>query len=500
MKTDPTASVSQLRPLSPLDAVRRSPLETAMSTLSLSDGHQSCTKGDQPPEPVWHTHPGRKSRGHVTQLQTTGTLSHVRAENTKVPALGNNLDKAFRTPLSASHSVSPAVFSGDDSAMPGISGPFTVRSSASVTPLSLGDAVDHFSGGGAAFVPILPNPQVLFSRPASPEAPTFADKAVVAKITKDVSVQARPSASVAFKSFATVKHIHGGGAVTQAPITGSPVIGLSGITHLDPPSGTRVPRPTELTASPLHEAPLLLQTVPLPIVSIPISGHLPAVAQPQPGSGQAGTRSLFNEALGPVSVIAPARSRASSIEPGVSQPQVLRALPSGDSTVSNVSDLKSSENSDTEYWEVVDDVTVAGDLGDLHGLDGIDAAPTQQGSTATGDDTIRQPEVPPTSPTMPTTTFTNEGDMQYRADSGFYYTYYGETIVPPDVSVTRRGKTKYIVVIAGWRVGVFRDWLHAAPHVNHCPGAKFKGFKSYTEAIRVYYAAKERGDVEVVDP
>ncbi|RDX40230.1 hypothetical protein OH76DRAFT_1490463 [Lentinus brumalis] len=70
-----------------------------------------------------------------------------------------------------------------------------------------------------------------------------------------------------------------------------------------------------------------------------------------------------------------------------------------------------------------------------------------------------------------------------------------EYIAPRDPAHTR-----WYVVTAGRRVGIWRDWLDMGDYVNGVPGNQHKSFKTRADAEQHYYGNKAMGNVQVIMP
>ncbi len=123
------------------------------------------------------------------------------------------------------------------------------------------------------------------------------------------------------------------------------------------------------------------------------------------------------------------------------------------------------------------------------------------GSDTAGAAALGAPAGEPTGPVASTSQVTQEPSFE---DCKLVLSHYlssaltlpvDEDIAPPDPTHTR-----WYVVTAGRRVGIFRDWLDCSDYVIRVPGNHHKSFATRAEAEQHYYANKALGNVQVVLP
>ncbi|KAL1937895.1 hypothetical protein VTO73DRAFT_12788 [Trametes versicolor] len=511
MRLDPrTPSVPTTRPISPT-ATARSPLITAMGGLSLSDNRPPQNRGEQPPTPVWHTRPTASSKYFLP----AGTPSHLRPEAMMLPIE----EEVTRQQPVLRLAPSPQ------------------QDLAAVPTLHDGETEDGRIDRTTTPSPVdwpPPGPGITFRLPPSPGGRDFADKCVMAEMTRDIGVQAGPR--VSFRTVATVKEpaAAGGYTISHTPITGSPAVGVGAVLPLSPPVTSSdialaVSTPSaaspRLTASVKHEpgiasaggeyVPRIQQADnshragPESCLTGPLSGSgsravpvvsptpVAAPARPAPHARVASACiESPGRAVSPARADSPARAvpaaRVASPTSGVcpnhvtapfpaTRPPLARVL-SPDSFVEAPRRVNSrnaigvpSSDDEAQYWSSVVDPFARSDEDEEE-----DGNPAPRGETPA-----------PSAPSSPVPTAKSRG---------YHYSFFGgeEVIVAPDPPQRLRGKSRYIVVTAGWRVGVFRDWTHASPYVVGCPGARHEGFKKYSEAIERYQLEKALRNVEVI--
>ncbi|KAL1940995.1 hypothetical protein VTO73DRAFT_7631 [Trametes versicolor] len=188
----------------------------------------------------------------------------------------------------------------------------------------------------------------------------------------------------------------------------------------------------------------------------------------------------------PACVASPARVVSPAPSTSMSRAPIERVL-SPDSFVEiGDRELDDPSSDEEQYWSMLDDPFAHESDDD----DEVTTTGTVPPVTAGASSSTTIP-VPGNTNTSTSTNFTV-------ANRGYHYTFFGEVIVGPDPPHFLRGKTKYIVIVAGRRVGVFRDWTHASPFVIGCPGARYKGYRQYSHAIQAYQREKASRRVCVI--
>ncbi|OJT05533.1 hypothetical protein TRAPUB_3649 [Trametes pubescens] len=162
---------------------------------------------------------------------------------------------------------------------------------------------------------------------------------------------------------------------------------------------------------------------------------------------------------------------------------------------------------EAQYWSVVPDPFADEDSDDNSNDDNTAAkattpapapAPAPTPTPAPAPTSTPRPAPAPAPAPSPVATTNNVnvlGSGQSNHNRGYHYSFFG---VAPDPPQMLRGKRHYIVITAGRRVGVFRDWTHASPYVIGCPGARHQGYKQYRHAIEAYQTAKALRLVQVI--
>ncbi|KAI0644978.1 hypothetical protein C8Q79DRAFT_927257 [Trametes meyenii] len=316
--------------------------------------------------------------------------------------------------------------------------------------------------------------------PPSPGGRQFADKAVSAGVNRDTSTTATSFPTVALEPFQMLAPADtpAGDEISETPITehpdiGSPTMQTSDLSAKSPREGSEAAcislGTTILAPRPVHPPHFVQASLTTP--STPTSAGQASIPQ----------RGLIVPELGPVSIPLPplsplpddnARTTVVHVispdvfdEPYVPSPVTPSYTSSVEpaSRLSTLPDLISSSTGRRAYGSGVN-LVIMPEL------------------------SKQQAEPPSFTVTLPTVS----GGCHVSCNRN-------ETVMPEDNDATRADEVKYIVVTAGYRVGVFRNREYAAPYVRDCPGAQYEEYSTYATALGRYREARSRHGVWVIE-